>query len=351
MDTIKLGIMGAAGKRGKELFNIFSQLGEKAKITALLDTNSEDLLATYRDNVSGLELFTNESDFFTKANIDAVIITTPDNFHEEHACAALKASKHVYLEKPMAITSEGCDKIIEAAKQSQRILYVGHNLRHFTVIKKLKEIIDSGVIGEVKTIWCLHSISYGHRCYFNRWHHDRANTGSLLIHKASHDLDIIHWFGGGYAKRVVAMGSLSVWGDQSDNSNVEDMSSLIMTLNNGVHATYSQCHFAHRGCREYTIIGTKGTVRNQDDNPARAVVQLFGKRRADAASIPTEEWRFEKEPGFHGNADLRIANEFINILQGSAAPTISINDAAWAVKAGYAATQSLRNGNIPIEVI
>lgn len=350
MNIIKLGIIGAAGKRGGELFQLFSQLDKEVRITAVADTNLESLSERFKPSISNSKLFTDEAEFFSSADVDAVIIATPDFLHEKHACAALNAGKHVYLEKPMAITPEGCDEIIKTAEQSHRILYVGHNLRHFTVIKKIKEVIDSGAIGEVKAVWCLHPISYGRRNYFNRWHQDRANTGSLLIHKASHDLDIIHWFAGGHTKRVVAMGSLSVWGDQPGSPNVEDLSSLIMTLDNGVQATYSQCHFAHLACREYMIIGTKGTVRNQDDNPERAVVQLFGKRRADAQSIPTEEWRFQGEKGFHGDADKRIVNEFVGIIRGTATPTISIKDAAWAVKTGYAATQSLRNGNIPIDV-
>ena len=99
------------------------------------------------------------------------------------------------------------------------------------------------------------------------------------------------------------------------------------------------------------IIGTKGTLRNLDDNPERAVVQLFGTRHIKAKPMPTQEWRFHKERGFHGDADKRIVNEFIEILRGKSEPTISIKDAAWAVKTGYAATQSLRNGNIPIDVV
>ena len=351
MDTIKIGIIGAAGKRGKELFNLFSQADEDVRVAAVADFNQEALYEQYGPMAESVELFTDADKFFASHGFDVVVVVTPDFLHEEHACAALNSGKHVYLEKPMAITPQGCDRIIETAEKNHHTLYVGHNLRHFTVIKKLKEVIDSGAIGEVKAVWCLHPISYGRRNYFNRWHQDCANVGSLLIHKASHDLDVIHWLAGGHTKRVVAMGNLSVWNDQPGNPNVEDLSSLIMLLNNGVQATYSQCHFAHLACREYMIIGTKGTLRNQDDNPERAVVQLFGKRRADAQSIPTEEWRFQKEQGFHGDADKRIIREFIEILRGNVMPTISINDAAWAVKTGYAATQSLRGGNIPIKVV
>jgi len=349
MKKLKIGIIGAAGQRGTELFQKLLQFNDQVTITAVSDVTKE-CLKKYDSSSAKPELYNDEETFFTQSDTEAIIIATPDFLHERQASAALKAGKHVYLEKPMAITPEGCDELMRVAAQTPKTLYVGHNLRHFTVIQHLKMVIDNGALGEVKAVWCRHPVSYGRKMYFNDWHQDRANIGSLLIHKACHDLDVIHWLAGGYTKRVVAMGNLAVWNDQPGNPNVEDLSSVIMNLDNGVQATYSQCHFAHLACREYMVVGTKGTLRNIDDNPQRAVVQLFGQRRADAQSIPTQEWRFTKEPGFHGNADAKILQEFISIIQGNGQPTISLKDAAWAVKTGYAATWSLRNGNVPIDI-
>lgn len=352
MDSVRIGILGGAGMRGKDFLRLFSRPKDKVEVVAIADTDDKALFDQFRPGVPRLRLYTDPQELLSAADINAVVIATPDWLHERHACAALSAGKHVYLEKPMAITPEGCDRIVETARCNNRTLYVGHNLRHFTVIKKLKELIDDGIVGDVKAVWCRHPVSYGRRAYFEkgRWHKKRNNVGSLLIHKGSHDLDVIHWLGGGHARRVVAMGTLAVWSDQPGNPDVEDLSSVLMLLSNGVQAVYTQCHFAHLACREYMIIGTNGTLRNEDDNPERAVVQFFGKRRADAKSIPTEEWRFSGEQGFHGDADKRIADEFIGILRGITAPTISVEDAAWAVKTGCAATWSLRNGNVPVEV-
>lgn len=350
MNTIRIGIIGAGGVRGKEMYDLFLNQDD-VEITTIADIDKGKMIDRYGGLAVTPAMFTNDADFLASAQIDAVVVATPDDLHERHACLALNAGKHVYLEKPMAITSGGCDHIMAMAKESGCMLYVGHNLRHFTVIKKLKEVINSGVIGEVKAVWCRHYVSYGRQAYYEDWHRYRANVGSLLIHKASHDIDVIHWLAGGHTQRVIAIGSLSVWGDQPGNPDVEDVSSVIMSLDNGVQANYAQCHFAHLACREYTIIGTEGTLRNQDDNPEMAVVQLFGKRRRDARTVPTQEWKFEPEKGFHGNADRRIVEEFIGILRGEKQPTISIKDAAWAVKTAYAATHSLRNGNIPINVV
>lgn len=348
MKHLSIGIAGY-GLRGRQLHLLFDRHEEGVYVTNIADPTfiamDVNELTTYTPLLSVKEL--------CDSRCEVVVIATPDYLHEEHACLALDAGKHVFLEKPMAITSEGCDRIMEAARRNNRVLYVGHNLRHFTVIKKLKQLIDSGAVGDVKSVWCRHPVSYGRWGYFKegRWHKKRSHTESLLIHKGSHDLDVIHWLAGGYTTRVVAMGSLSVWGDQPGEPDIEDMSSVLMHLDNGVQATYSQCHFAFGlACREYMIFGTNGTLRNQGDNPATAVVQLFSKRGFNPEAMKGENYRFTEEQGFHGDADRRIIDEFIGILRGTAQPTISLNDAAWAVKTGYAATHSLRNGNIVVNV-
>lgn len=352
-----VGIVGVAGMRGKQLLPLFNTMSEEAAVTAVVDVapvEREVLLKLMAPFDKGkFSISTRFEDLLSGPNeVDAIVVASPDYLHEQHTLAALAAGKHVYLEKPMALTPEGCDRILAAARKSGCFLYVGHNLRHFTVIKRLKELIDEGVVGEVKAIWCRHPVSYGRWAYYKegRWQKKRENVGGLLIHKGSHDLDVIHWLAGGRTTRVVAMGQLAVWKDQPDEPDVEDMSSVLMQLDNGVQATYSQCHFAYLAFREYVVMGTKGTLRNVGDDPATAKVELFATRKMNVFNQVTKEWTFKEESGFHGDADHRIVSEFFRVQCGLDKPTIAIEDAAWAVKTGWAATYSLRNGNVPVEV-
>ena len=133
-------------------------------------------------------------------DIGAVFVTTPDYLHEEHAVAALKAGKAVYLEKPMAITIEGCDRILRTAYERKVKLYLGHNMRHMAVIRKMRELIRKGAIGEVKAGWCRHFVGYGGDAYFKDWHADRSKSTSLLLQKGAHDIDVLHWLCGGYTR-------------------------------------------------------------------------------------------------------------------------------------------------------
>jgi predicted dehydrogenase len=349
MDSVNVGILGY-GARGKDFANLFSRPKDDVHVTAIADPIFA--LSEWDASLSAFQPYNCVEDLLKDKFVNVVVIATPDFLHEEHACMALNAGKHVFLEKPMAITPQGCDRIVETAKRNNRIVYVGHNLRHFTVIKKMKEIIDSGAVGEVKIIWCRQPVSYGRWAYFDksRWHRKKENIGSLFIHKGSHDIDVIQWFAGSRIVRTVGMGKLAVWRNQEGAEN-EDVLAALFEMENGVQATYSQCHFAYLWCREYMVFGTKGTILNEGDLPPNAIVKLFNKRRMSLEQEPDQLWRFDKEDdSAHGDADKRIAAEFIDVLRARVKPSISIEEAAWAVKAGYATTESMRSGNIPIDI-
>ncbi|GAA3114407.1 Gfo/Idh/MocA family protein [Nonomuraea salmonea] len=113
----------------------------------------------------------------------------------------------------MAITVEGCDAILRTARETGTKLYVGHNMRHMGVVRLMRDIIAKGVIGEPKTVWVRHFVGYGTEFYYKDWHADRTRTTGLLLQKATHDLDVIHWLAGGYTTRVNALGDLLLHDD------------------------------------------------------------------------------------------------------------------------------------------
>ncbi|MFK0297177.1 Gfo/Idh/MocA family protein [Streptomyces sp. NPDC090442] len=131
-------------------------------------------------------------------DLDGVLLTTPDDTHEELAVSFLEAGVAVFVDKPLAITTAGCDRVLDAARRTGTRLYVGHNMRHMPVVRTLRELVAKGAIGEVKAIWCRHFVGHGGDFYFKDWHADRRRTTSLLLQKGAHDLDVIHWLAGGY---------------------------------------------------------------------------------------------------------------------------------------------------------
>ena len=337
-------------------------------------------LDVYRDKCgSDLIQVTDYREILVNPDVDAVLVCTPDNLHAEHAVAALEAGKHVFLEKPMAISIEECDAIIAAAERSGSKLYVGHNMRFFPVMQKMRELIDAGRIGRVEAIWCRHFISYGGDAYFKDWYSERKNTTSLLLQKGAHDIDIIHYLAGGYTRRVVGMGKLSVYNevtsrrgvdevsDVTFNRNnwpphrqtglspvidVEDHSMLLMQLDNGVQASYQQCHYTPDDCRNYTIIGTEGRIENYGDHSTDeklASVHLWNSRRGYSQQ-GNEVFEIPNIEGSHGGADPFLLEDFVSFLRGGTPVGASVRDARMAVATGCLGAASLRNGSVPMEV-
>jgi len=310
-------------------------------------------------------------------DLDAVIITTPDHTHEEIIIDFLRAGVAVFAEKPLAITTKGCDHVLEVAHESGTRLYVGHNMRHMPVITTMKRLIDEGAIGQVETIWCRHFVGHGGDYYFKDWHADRSKTTGLLLQKGAHDLDIIHWLAGAPTRRVTAMGALQVYGNITDRGervgqvvedwfdpehnwpplsqrglhpviDVEDVSMMLMQLENGVLATYQPCHFAPDYWRNYTVIGTEGRLENFGDEVG-ATVKVWSRRSGyrDDADLSIEVTATE---GSHGGADELLMAEFLQFARDGSPTLTSPIDAREAVAAGWAATMSLRDGNRPMVV-
>jgi predicted dehydrogenase len=311
-----------------------------------------------------------------EVGVDAVFVTTPDHTHAEIAVELLRAGVAVYLEKPLAITIEQSDDVLRAAYDSGSKLYVGHNMRHMPVVRLMRTLIQDGVIGEVKAVWCRHFVGNGGDYYFKDWHAERSKTTGLLLQKGAHDIDVIHWLAGGYSRDVVAMGDLLVYGDihdRADNSgrvmnewfsydnwpptrqtglnpviDVEDISMVSMRLDNGVLASYEQCHFTPDYWRNYTVIGTQGRLENFGDSEG-GIVRVWNRRTSYNGDgdrvypIPSGE-------GGHGGADVLTVGEFLRFVRDGSPTDTSPVAARNAVAAGVAATHSLRSGSVPQRV-
>ncbi len=308
--------------------------------------------------------------------VHVVFICTPDFLHEEQALAAIDHGKAVYLEKPMATTVQGCDRIIQRAAERNVKVYVGHNMRFFPVFEKMKELLLCGRIGKVQAIWCRHFVGIGGDAYFKDWHSLRRNTHGLLLQKGAHDIDVIHWLAGAYTRQVVGMGKLSVY-DQlprrspestpppvkldpanwppeamsgfSPEIDVEDHSMLLMQLENGVQASYMQCHYTPDNHRNYTVIGTAGRMENHGcvSTPEHWASVHIWDHRTGYSEHGHEVHRIPDLEGGHGGADPRVIEDFFNYLEGGSRAGIAIEAARMAIATGYYGTESLRNDSTP----
>ena len=144
---------------------------------------------------------------------DTVIITSMDRTHHFYACRAMELGCDVITEKPMTIDAEKCQQIIDTQKRTGKKLTVTFNYRYSPRNSKVKEVLQSGAVGEITSIhfeWLLDT-SHG-ADYFRRWHRNKANCGGLMVHKATHHFDLVNWWIDSKPVIVFAMGDLKFYG-------------------------------------------------------------------------------------------------------------------------------------------
>ena len=130
---------------------------------------------------------------------------------------------------------------------------------------------------------------------------------------------------------------------------VEDISLMQMELDNGVFASYQQCHYTPDGWRNYTFIGTEGRIENFGDSPGHSVVRLWN-RRTHFNPYGDEQFFIPPVTGSHGGADPCIVDEFVRFVRDDEKVTTSPIAARYAVAAGCMAAESMRNGGAPRDI-
>lgn len=367
---LRIGVIGAMGRGA--LARLAHRPGKGSRVVACCDVREEGR-DVCREWYGQEVIFTHDYRELLATPLDAVFVCSPDYLHEEHTVTALSCGCFVYCEKPLAITIRGCDRILRVNQRVGRRLFVGHNMRYMNTFRKMKALIAADAIGDVKSAWCRHFISYGGDAYFRDWHSERRHTTGLLLQKGAHDLDILHWLTGARTVRVAAFGNLAVYGSLPRRSphelgssafnenhwpplkqsgfspkiDVEDQNVVILEMEGGVLGAYLQCHFTPDACRNYTLIGTEGRMENygcREDSPI-----FIWNRRKDTYRLIGDEVHYGDPVGRggHGGADPLIVQDFLRFVRTGKSDGASPEDARMAVAVGYQATMSLRQGGRP----
>lgn len=348
---LRIGLIGAG--RRSTLGALWHKPEGRSIVTAVAEIDPK-ATERFKKNITSDPYFTDDyHELLRRDDVDAVVILTEDFNHKQHAIDTFKAGKDLYLEKPMAITIEDSNKILKAWKESGRKLMIGFNMRYMPMYRTMKKYIDDGAIGDVKSVWVRHFVGYGGNFYFQDWHRNRELQNSLLLQKASHDIDVIHMLTDSYVKKVSAFGSLDFYNDpenfakdglehQTDaEMDVEDNTVMIMELENGVKAAYLQNHFTPDYQRNYVIIGTKGRIENDDVNDKIVIKSRHTNALEDMSDVTID---MKSTVGAHAGGDPRITKAFVDYILDDVEPEASPLDGFMSVAVGVKATDSLRSG-------
>ncbi len=213
MKAVKLAAIGCGNRTSVYLSLAKEIFGDKIKITALADPVKarRDEICTYQEG-SEIKQFDTASDFFKEGKLaDAVIIGTQDDYHFEPAMEALEKGYDIILEKPISNKLEDVLVLDKKAQELDRKVIICHVLRYTPFYNKIKEIIASGILGELVTVNATEGVGAWHMAHSfvrGKWS-DTKKSSPMILAKSCHDMDIIHWLVQEPCVSVSSFGSLS----------------------------------------------------------------------------------------------------------------------------------------------
>src|SRR5207249_5259399 len=294
---------------------------------------------------------------------DTVVVTTVDATHAHYIVRALELGCDVMTEKPLCTDEEQCLSILDAQRKSGKKVTVTFNARHDPEAKKVKELLMEKAVGDVISVDFHEYLDTSHGAdYFRRWHRLKENSGTLLVHKASHHFDLANWWVDSTPVEVTAFGDLKFYGRNNsfrnthcrgcpfkqqckfywdvtqnpqyvklytdcesedgylrdgcvwrEDINIYDTMSVVVKYENGVRLTYTANTFLPYEGQSISINGSRGRLdynevkANGFTNNEVRLTRSFGKSEA---VTDIEQAR----AGGHGGADTSIQ---VLIFRGS----------------------------------
>ncbi|CAG7637950.1 Gfo/Idh/MocA family protein [Paenibacillus allorhizosphaerae] len=211
-----------AGVRALSMFArpLVSELGAFAKLVGICDVNLKRAETMSRlCGGSGIAVFDDFDNMLKSTQPDTIIVTTIDRNHHEFIIRALEAGCDVISEKPLTIDADKMNAIFAAEKKTGRSVTVTFNCRFIPYMVRIKELLASGVVGDIHNVHFEWFLDTKHGAdYFRRWHRRMSNSGGLLVHKSTHHFDLVNWWLDDVPETVHGFGDLRFYGRNGAHS-------------------------------------------------------------------------------------------------------------------------------------
>lgn len=248
---LNIGVVGC-GYWGPNLIRNFNSLSG-CRLKTVCDL-SEARLRHMKELYPAVVATNRFEDLLEDPELDAVVVATSVRFHYPMAKQVLSAGKHVFIEKPMAASAAQCEELNEIAARKGLVIMIGHTFLYSSPVRKIKEIVDKGEIGNL--------------CYISS---RRLNLGlfqkdiNVMWDLAPHDLSIILYIMEEHPFSVNCQGNANI------TVGIEDIINLSLNFRNGRFATVQNSWLDPRKVREMTIVGTKRMIVYDDLQPLEKI--------------------------------------------------------------------------------
>jgi myo-inositol 2-dehydrogenase/D-chiro-inositol 1-dehydrogenase len=260
-----------------------------ATLVAIACASQETAAAAARD-LPGVSVYRDYRELLARPDVEAVDVVVPNHLHAEVGRAALQAEKDVLLEKPMALTVEECDQLLEAARESGRVLSIGLELRLSRQWGRIKQIIDAGEIGSPLSA-VVDLFRFPYRPGSGGWRYEPDRVGSWIIEELVHHYDFLMWYFEAAGDPVSIAAAAS---SRRGSSRMADSFASVLRFPGDRHAVVTKTVAGFEYHLNVAITGTDGAIRSwwsgSLDRTRQAAYELRVLRRGAAApeTIPIE---------------------------------------------------------------
>ena len=353
MGKTRMGFIGVGLRGAGQARRVAETFANRAEVVALADVNEENLRRCAQ-SLPGAEpdAYAHWSKVLERDDVDAVCISTPQYTHEEITLAAFDAGKHVYCEKPLALTVAACDRMIDASRKAGKVFVVGQQMRYHAHLNRMSELVDRDLIGTPQLAWLKEFRNpFPHNMV---WAFDKTKSGGGIVEKSCHHFDVFSWMLRAPAVRVLASGGQAVhkqiFGVQSD---IVDHAWVTVEHEHGRKAMLGLCFFAglphtHEGgsgthMRDIGLVGDKGMVTTEGFHQGRNLEVHFSDR-PDVVRIDVPE---PKRPGkglFERGGNFGIWTDFFNCVDRGGEPIADGRVGRDALAVALAAERAIETG-------
>jgi len=275
--------------------------------------------------------------------IDAVVISTPNATHKDLVIAALESGKHVFSEKPVATTLDDIDELMRASAASDLIYMIGHELRYGRYYQLVKELIERGEIGEIRSVWC-QEFRGPFLKKVDDWMQDERLSGGTITDKNCHHFDLMNWWAGSRPTRVFAIGGKDVVEVIGTDYEIIDNASIVYEYANGVRGTLQLCMFGApdpgEGDLRMGVIGSKGQMELKVRS-RKILVNYRDRKESLHLTVPDDSEKWPDHDGFVEEHEV-----FAQAIHSGEAPLTRFKNCADATRIAIAAEMSIKSGSV-----
>jgi predicted dehydrogenase len=267
MNPLRTAILGCGGFARRHA-QLLSEMPEQANLVAFCDRNldrAESYAADFTDGKAAV--FTDHHRLIDEAQLDLLVICLPPYGHSDEVAYAASKGVHIFIEKPIALTSEQAWEMVEAVEKAGIVTQVGFMFRFGAAVARLKQLIDSGEAGP----FGLMTARYFCNSLHAGWWRERDRSGGQLVEQVIHMVDLMRYLLGD-ASTVYSL-QQNLFHRETPNYTVEDVSGTVFGFANGGIGTISATNGAIPGrwTNDYRVVTQNVTAEFTDANHATLV--------------------------------------------------------------------------------